>query len=56
MGVIRKQWGGEDMSIKTALVPIESLINLLKSLSEEAKEEIFEKNIRSKKSVFLVLM
>ena len=31
------------MSIKTALVPIESLINLLKSLSEEAKEEIFEK-------------
>jgi len=31
------------MSIKKALVSIESLINLLKSLSEEAKEEIFEK-------------
>ncbi|MCD6239077.1 MAG: hypothetical protein J7K51_07130 [Thermotogae bacterium] len=31
------------MSIKTTLIPIEPLITLLKSLSDDVKEEIFEK-------------
>jgi len=35
--------GGETMSIKTTLIPIEPLITLLKSLSDDVKEEIFEK-------------
>jgi len=39
----KKQYRGENMSRKTTSIPIESLINLLKGLSEEAKEEIFEK-------------
>jgi len=31
------------MSLKTTQVPIEPLINLLRSLSDDAKETIFEK-------------